>query len=81
MRYKDFSLLRKGWNDKLIYEQSIYRRMTMIIASSMVGSKNINPKKLWPLPGEQNNIKMVQYGGVQMTERQMMKLKRLKQNG
>jgi len=78
MEIPDYFLLREGWNDKLLYEQAISRKMTMIIASAMVGGKNVNPKKLWPLPGDTGNVKMVKYGGVEMTERMAAKLERNK---
>ena len=78
MDFSDYMLMREGWNDKLIYEQAISRKMTMIIASAMVGGKNVNPKKLWPLPGETENIKLVKYGGIEMSERMAMKLERNK---
>lgn len=78
MEIPDYFILREGWNDKLIYEQAISRKMTMIIASAMVGGKNVKPEKLWPLPGDKANIKMVKYGGIEMTERMAMKLERNK---
>jgi hypothetical protein len=78
MDFTDYILLREGWNEKLVYEQAISRKMTMIIASSMVGGKNVKPEKLWPLPGDKKGLKMVKYGGVEMTERMAMKLERNK---
>lgn len=79
MEFEDFLLMRKGWMDKLIYEQKIYKQMTMIIASSMVGGKNINPQKLWPIKGDKAKVKMVTYGATQLPDRLAMKLKRAKE--
>lgn len=83
MDYDDFILLREGWNDKLNHEQSIVRKSTMLILSGLIGGRNVNVSQLWPMQGDPvKPVKMVTYGGIQMTERQMKKLIRLKeQNG
>lgn len=50
----------------------------MLVLSGLVGGKNINPSALWPITGDKEAKKMVTYGGVQMTEKQANKLKKLK---
>ena len=78
MEFSDFMSLRKGWDQKLLYEQTIARRMTMIIASAMVGGKNINVDELWPLAGDKTNKDMILYKGVMMHRRQVERLIDLK---
>lgn len=63
MEFTDFMQMRKGYNSKLIYEQQIFRRMTMIIASAFAGGDKIKPEKLWPLPTDSGHeqVKARQY--------------------
>lgn len=84
MEVDDFFTGWKGWNKKLLYEQQIAKRMTMIIASAMAGSKNVNPEKLWPLEGDKKKkSKMVEYKGMMITEGQYNNImaRKKKRNG
>lgn len=70
MEFSDFMLLRKGWNGKLIYEQSIARRVTEIIASCIQGSDKVHMKQWWPLSGDSGSSDMVEWKGAMISKRQ-----------
>lgn len=75
MEFDDFWLLRKGWNDGLLYEQSIVRHSTLIIASAM-GAKKDQLDRVWPNPFEKPKV-MYKYKGADVTESQYNMLKSL----
>lgn len=81
MDFDDFMALRRGWGNKLVYEQQVVKKQTMLILSGLIGGKNVNPAQLWWLPGDAATAqgkKMVEYKGVTMTEGQKRKLERFK---
>lgn len=51
MERKDFWLLWKGFKNKLIYDQTIIRRLAYIMHISTV-PKPAKIHQLWPLPGD-----------------------------
>ena len=82
MDFTDYLLLREGWDDKMYNEEMTYRHMTLVIASSMVGGKNIKPEIIWKDRRGKSKVKMIKYGGIEMSERMAMKLERnKKKNG
>lgn len=78
MDVDDYLVLRRGYYEKLLYEQHVVRRSTMIIASSIAGSKRIKPDKLWPMPDSKKQVEMVNYGGITMSKKMAEKLARMK---
>jgi|GEM_PF-3734581 len=82
MDFDDFMLLREGWNEKILFEQRTLRRVAELIMSAQIGGKNVHIEQWWPLQGDKGGrvVKMVTYRGVEMTEGQARKLKRLKES-
>lgn len=79
MEMEEFLLKRRGWNDRVVYDQLKTRKQTFIIAMSM-GAKLDQLEKAWPDPLKSNKgARMVNYKGVTMTQRQMETLVKLKQ--
>lgn len=82
MEFEDFMALRKGWNDKLLFEQYLWKRSTVLILSGLVGSDKFRADAVWPHPWDKagKTKKMVEYRGMWMTEGQARKLEQLRQN-
>lgn len=54
----DAALMYEGWGEEMLYQQTIARKMTMIISEVMsktMGGKGVmkNAGKIWPLPGDE----------------------------
>jgi hypothetical protein len=62
MSIDDAALMYQGWGDQLLYEQQLWRKVTMIISdvvNKSAGGKGVmkNGSKIWPLPGDTQKIK------------------------
>lgn len=74
MRIKDWATIRKGWDQKKLFEQALVRKSTMMICMSM-GVKASAFNKAWPDPmNKKATSDRIVYKGVEMSKRQYQML-------
>lgn len=57
MDFPDYLLLKKGFNNKRIFESSLFRRQTCLIVWALGAKQSM--QQLWPLPGDEELKKKI----------------------